>query len=258
MRRSAAPSPRRSAAPSAGCRRSGAHQMKRSPVQSTRAAGKPHEGVVVGLAAGVGEARLDAADLERDGVVVQLGRADRLRRPAHGHPELARVHDLVVARGLAVAVHALRHRAVGDDARRRPALGLGLGEEGREPVGVVHVAVGVDRGVDALRRVAAHAREAPLVLRRVERSGVDEQHAVRRSAPRRRSRSPCRARTRPPPPPAAPPGWKGWSPGSAVDPSPRSRRSDCSRKLAIAAPRRRRARYSTTIVPVVPGCSRIL
>ena len=68
-----------------------------------------------------------------------------------------------------------------DDLRRSPALVLCFAQERRQSVGVVDVAVGVDRGVHPLGRVTPYCAEGPLLGAGMEAAGVDEHRAVPRA-----------------------------------------------------------------------------
>ena len=130
--------------------------------------------MVVRLAACVEELELAPAHSQAQLVPVHRRRVVGVDRPLHGRAELARVDDPVVAGGLDVAAHARRDVDVAHDRRPRPALALGLAQERWQAVGVVDVAVGVDRRVDGVLGVAANCVEAALVLPWVKRSSVDQ------------------------------------------------------------------------------------
>ena len=141
--------------------------------------GQEHPGVIVGLALGMMQLEARAADRELERVRVGVRRRVEFDRPLRRDPELARVDDRVVARGPHVALHARQHIVVADDARRLPAAPARLGEERRQAVGVVDMAMRVDRGVHALAVPVTHGVEAELVRGGMKRAGIDEHQTFR-------------------------------------------------------------------------------
>jgi hypothetical protein len=132
--------------------------------------------VVVGLAARVLELESDAVGLEGQGAFVGRIGVDELGGPRRRARELAHVDQAVIARGRAIAVEARGDVPMRHDPGTRPALPGGLGQEGRQPEGVIGVPVSVDCGPHRRRIDRADRREGP-VARGLAR-GIDEHEPV--------------------------------------------------------------------------------
>ena len=135
--------------------------------------------MIVGLALGMVQLQARAADREFEMVRVGFRRRLEFHRPLRGNPELARVDDRVVARGAHVTLHPRQDIGMADDARRLPAALARLCQERRQAVGMIDMAVRVDRGVHALAVPAAHGIEAELVRGGMVGAGIDEDQALR-------------------------------------------------------------------------------
>ena len=244
------PSRWRSAAPSAGCRRSGTAQMNRSPGWRTPQLGHPRPRRVVGLAAGVVQLEREVALGEREVVAVgDVGVAVRRRatEAVDRQRELALVDRRVPAERALVAAEVVGQVLVGVDDRRRPAparrprpRSAGCRRRGR-----------CGGGCRRPRRTGASGRHAAHLRRRRGRCRTGRRCRASRARRRCRSRSPtrprsssgCRARSPRPPgrAPAAPGGGRGRGRprrSSAARPAPGfhpagSRRPDASRIVRL-------------------------
>ena len=147
----------------------------------------PSPSVVVRFAAAVRQPRRQTAhvDVQRFPIRgVWVWRGVRQERAAGGHgvavagelPELPLVDDAVVAIREPIALEAVRHVLMPDDARPRMAVGVRVRDEGAGAAGVIHVPVGIDDGVEAPRPPLADGVHHPGAA--VHAAGVEGQQAV--------------------------------------------------------------------------------
>ena len=143
----------------------------------------PRPCVVIGLALGMAQVDLQAANTEAHGLAVEgvgLRRGFRQEgalsfQSIAGAPELAElalVDDPVVAVGQVIAVEPLRHVLVTTDAGTRMSMTLRVLNEGAAAAHVIQMAVRVDDGVEAVGPPTAdflHDPRAAKVIGRIER-----------------------------------------------------------------------------------------